>query len=127
MMIPLSKFCLLLAGLCLCAANASAQSTSIDLRTALSSACVAPSNETDGLEFTADSSYLQLNNADGYASIDGERMKRLVEEQAEIARRYRAAGNQYWGRIIGTSGDHETADWMMDQLRQSGVEIEDTL
>ncbi len=69
MMIPLSKYFLLLAGLCLWAANASAQSTSIDPRTALSSACVAPSDETDSLEFTADSSYLQLNDADGYASV----------------------------------------------------------
>ena len=122
MMIPFRNFCLLLTGFCLCAANASAQSASIDPRTALSSACIAPSDETNGLEFTSDSSYLQLNNVAAYASIDGERMKRLVEEQAEIARRYRAAGNQYWGRIIGTSSDHETADWMMDQLHQSGVE-----
>ena len=60
---------LLLAGLCLCAANPSAQSTSIDLRTALSSACVVPSDETDSLEFIADSSYLQLNDTDGYASV----------------------------------------------------------
>lgn len=110
--------------LCISVPLASAQSISIDPRTALPSACVAPSEQTGGLDFTPDSSYLQMNNAgnEAYASIDGERMKHLVEQQAEIARRYRQAGNQYWGRIIGTSADDETADWMMSQLRQTGVE-----
>ena len=120
----LKLFYLLVSGLCLFASCATAQSNSIDPRTALAAACIAPSDKTGGLEFTADSSYIQLSSAgdNAYASIDGERMKGLVEEQAGIARRYREAGNQYWGRIIGTSADHETADWMMDQLRQSGVE-----
>lgn len=102
----------------------SAQTNSIDPRTAMPSACIAPSARTDGLEFTSDANYLQLSSGgnQAYASIDGERMKDLVEQQAEIARRYKEAGNQYWGRIIGTSADHETADWMMNALRQSGVE-----
>jgi len=117
-------FYLLISGLCLLAPTATAQTIPIDPRNSMPSACIAPSEQTDGLEFTADSSYLQLSSAgvNAYESIDGERMKRLVEEQAGIARRYREAGNQYWGRIIGTSADHETANWMMDQLRQSGAE-----
>ena len=88
------------------------------------SACIAPSEQTNGLEFAPDRSYLRLGSAGNaaYASIDGERMKRLVEQQAEIAQRYRQAGNQFWGRIIGTSSDRETANWMMGQLRQTGVE-----
>jgi hypothetical protein len=120
----LNQFYLLISGLCLFASAATAQSNSIDPRTALPSACIAPSAQTEGLEFTPDSSYLQLSSPgnEAYASIDGERMKRLVEQQAEIARRYRQAGNQFWGRIIGTSADRETANWMMGQLRQSGVE-----
>ena len=87
-------------------------------------ACIAPSEKTGGLEFAPDSSYLRLSSPgnETYASIDGERMKRLVEQQAEIARDYRLAGNQFWGRIIGTSSDRETtANWMMGQLRQTGV------
>ena len=118
------SFYLLVPGSCLRASAATAQSTTIDPRTVLPAACIAPSELTGGLDFTPDSSYLRLNNAgnEAYAAIDGERMKRLVEQQAEIARRYRQAGNQYWGRIIGTSADRETADWMMDQLRQSAVE-----
>ena len=109
---------------CLCASIATGQVNSTDPRTALPTACIAPSEQTGGLGFAADSSYLQFNSGgnEAYASIDGLRMKGLVEQQAEIARRYRQAGNQYWGRIIGTSADHETADWMMSELRQSGVE-----
>ena len=120
----LNPIYLLSAWFCLYVPIVTAQINSIDPRTALPSACIAPSAQTEGLEFTADSSYLRLSSSgnEAYASINGERMKRLVEEQAEIARRYRQAGNQYWGRIIGTSSDQETADWMIDQLRQTGVE-----
>ena len=114
----------LITWFCLYVPIATAQTNPIDPRTAMPSACIAPSAQTEGLEFTPDSSYLRLSSSGNgaYSSIDGERMKRLVEQQAEIARRYRQAGNQFWGRIIGTSADRETADWMMDQLRQSGVE-----
>jgi hypothetical protein len=120
----LNPFYLLVGLAYLIAPMAAAQPVSTDPRTAMPSACIAPSEQTGGLEFTPDASYLQLNSAGSgaYASIDGERMKRLVEQQAEIARRYRQAGNQYWGRIIGTSADHETATWMMDQLRESGAQ-----
>jgi hypothetical protein len=91
----LNQFYLLISGLCLFASAATAQSNSIDPRTALPSACIAPSAQTEGLEFTPDSSYLQLSSPgnEAYASIDGERMKRLVEQQAEIARRL---GTNYW-------------------------------
>ena len=87
-------------------------------------ACVAPSSETAGLDFTADDSYLRFvePSNDAYLEIDGNRMKQLVVDQAEIAHRYRNAGNQFWGRIIGTKSDHDTALWMMEQLNQSGVE-----
>ena len=115
---------LLIAWFCWYVPVATAQANSIDPRTAMPSACIAPSEQTGGLEFTPDSSYLRLSNAgnEAYASIDGERMKRLVEQQTDIAQRYRQAGNQFWGRIIGTSADHETANWMMDQLREADVE-----
>jgi len=114
----------LIACCCLPVPFAAAQTDSLDPRTAMPAACIAPSEQTGGLDFTPDSAYLRLGSPgnEAYASIDGERMKGLVEQQTEIARRYRQAGNQFWGRIIGTSADHETADWMMDQLHQSGVE-----
>lgn len=120
----LNQFYFLAACACAFPSTAMAQSSSGDSVAAFPAACIAPSEQTGGLEFTPDSSYLRLERAGNevYASIDGKRMKRLVEEQAAIARRYRQAGNQFWGRIIGTESDRETASWMIDQLRQSGVE-----
>ena len=64
----------------------------------------AQSVESSGLEFPSDESYLRLlaPGNEAYRTLDGDRMKRLVAEQTAIARRYRDAGHQYWGRIIGT-------------------------
>lgn len=78
-----------------------------------------------GPQFPPDESYLRLRTpgAEAYETLDGDRMKRLVEEQTGIARRYRDAGHQYWGRIIGTDADHETATWMARQLREVGADV----
>ena len=80
---------------------------------------------TDSLPFPSDGAYLRPadTSTSGYDTVDAERLKRLVVEQTAIARRYRDAGNQYWGRIIGTRADHETASWMADRLRQAGAEV----
>ena len=56
-----------------------------------------------------------------YATIDGKRLKTYVEEQTAISRRYRDKGHQFWGRIIGTQSDAETAEWMAAKLRQAGA------
>ena len=85
----------------------------------------AQSVASSGLEFPSDESYLRFlapgNQA--YRTLDGDRMKRLVAEQTAIARRYRDAGHQYWGRIIGTEADHDTAAWMAEQLRDAGADV----
>ena len=75
-----------------------------------------------GPEFPSDESYLRLlaPGNEAYRPLDGHRMKRLVDEQTAIARRYRDAGHQYWRRIIGTAADHDTASWMAERLRQAG-------
>jgi hypothetical protein len=58
-----------------------------------------------------------------YAVIDGKRLHSYVEHLAAISRRYRDQGHpQYWGRIQGTSGDAETAQWMFDKFKQAGIE-----
>ena len=82
-------------------------------------------SSSSGLEFPSDQSYLRFlaPGNDAYRTLDGDRMKRLVTEQTAIARRYRDAGHQYWGRIIGTDADHDTASWMADQLRQAGADV----
>lgn len=60
--------------------------------------------------------------AGAYADIDGRRIHRYVVEQAEISRRYRDQGHgQFWGRIIGTSADAESADWLAARFFDIGL------
>src|SRR5215472_8669671 len=71
-----------------------------------------------------DDSYLVWQVPDSqkaYASIDGNHLKQYVEDQSAISRRYRDAGHQFWGRIIGSEADAENAQWLMDKLRKAGL------
>jgi hypothetical protein len=57
-----------------------------------------------------------------YGAIDGKHILQYVAEQAAIARRYRDQGHpQYWGRIMGTSGDAESAQWLLDKYQKIGL------
>jgi hypothetical protein len=57
-----------------------------------------------------------------YRDIDGKRLWQYVQDQADIARRYRDQGHpQFWGRIAGTSGDVEAADWLLAKFRDLGL------
>ncbi len=59
---------------------------------------------------------------EAYASIDGRKMHRYVIELAEISRRYRDAGHpKFWGRIIGTSADKETGEWLAAKFEALGL------
>jgi hypothetical protein len=59
---------------------------------------------------------------EAYADIDGRRMHKYVIEQAHIARRYRDQGHpKFWGRIIGTSSDAESAEWLVAKFRTAGL------
>lgn len=61
-------------------------------------------------------------NSKAYGSINGHKMHAYVEEMAAISRRYRDAGHpKYWGRIIGTSADHETSEWLAGKFRSLGL------
>jgi len=60
--------------------------------------------------------------AQAYADIDGRHLHAYVVEQAAISRRYRDQGHpQFWGRITGTSGDAESADWLAAHFRRIGL------
>ena len=49
-------------------------------------------------------------------------MHRDVVAQALISRRYRDSGHpKFWGRIIGTSSDAESAEWLAQRLRAVGA------
>jgi len=57
-----------------------------------------------------------------YADIDGKRMHEYVVEQAAISRRYRDQGHpQFWGRVIGTSADAESANWLAEKFKRIGL------
>ena len=60
--------------------------------------------------------------AEQYRDIDGRRMLRDVVAQAEISRRYRDTVHpKFWGRIIGTSADAESARWLAERFRTIGL------
>ena len=57
-----------------------------------------------------------------YGAIDGHHLHRYVVEQAGISRRYRDQGHpKFWGRITGTSGDAEDAEWLAAKFRSIGL------
>jgi hypothetical protein len=56
-----------------------------------------------------------------YASIEGDHLKSYVNDQTAISRRYRDAGHQFWGRIIGTEADAENAEWLLGKFRKAGL------
>jgi Peptidase family M28 len=60
--------------------------------------------------------------AEKYGAIDGKRMHRDVVAQALISRRYRDKVHpKFWGRIIGTSSDAESADWLAGRFKEIGL------
>ena len=59
---------------------------------------------------------------EAYSDIDGRKMHKHVIEQANMARRYRDQGHpKFWGRIIGTSADAESAQWLVGKLKAAGL------
>ena len=57
-----------------------------------------------------------------YGKIGGKHLHQYVEEQAAISRRYRDQGHpRFWGRIIGTSADAESAEWLASQFKSFGL------
>ena len=61
--------------------------------------------------------------AEAYRAIDGKRLHEYVVEQAAISRRYRDQGHpKFWGRIIGTSADAESAEWLAAKFWAIGLE-----
>src|SRR3954469_24557572 len=60
--------------------------------------------------------------AEKYAAMDGKRIHQDVVAQARISRRYRDQGHpKFWGRIIGTSADAESAEWLAGRFKQAGL------
>src|SRR5580658_1666091 len=57
-----------------------------------------------------------------FGAIDGKRLHAYVEDLTAISRKYRDAGHpQFWGRIIGTQADADTAQWVLDKFTKAGL------
>jgi hypothetical protein len=57
-----------------------------------------------------------------YASIDGHRLHDVVKDLTAISRSYRDAGHaQFWGRIIGTSADAESQQYVVERFKRIGL------
>ena len=56
-----------------------------------------------------------------YADLDGVRMKRWVEEIANISRKDRDMGTVYWGRNFGTPGHAMAEDWTEAHFKRLGM------
>src|SRR5438128_8443891 len=57
-----------------------------------------------------------------YSKIDGFKIKGYINEVTAISRKSRDDGNQYWGRVAGTSYDKQTTDWVAAQFKRIGLE-----
>ena len=99
----------------------------------LATACGAPTETATGVERSSPTvspesvqdAFLQWPlppEAEQYADIDGKRLHVYVVDQAEISRRYRDEVNsQFWGRVIGTSSDRESAEWLRSTFQETGL------
>src|SRR5690242_20678387 len=59
---------------------------------------------------------------ESYAAINSKHIHSYVVEQAAVSRRYRDQGHpKFWGRIIGTSGDAESAEWLAAKFKAIGM------
>ncbi len=59
--------------------------------------------------------------AEAYADVDALKIKSMMGEVTAISRKSRDDGNQYWGRIPGTTYDRMTQDWVMAKFRKLGL------
>jgi Peptidase family M28 len=87
-------------------------------------ATAAPQPDERRLRTVPDDQFLRypvLPSEQSYSAIDGTRLKEYVREITAISRRYRDRGHQYWGRIMGTEADGETAQWMLEKFQKAGL------
>jgi hypothetical protein len=64
---------------------------------------------------------LPANVEKSYGAIDGRRLHGYVEELAAISRKYRDAGNQWWGRLPGMPSGTESQNWAKEKFKEIGV------
>src|SRR5579862_1772464 len=124
------RMMLTLAGLLILAAAAArvgqAQAQSEQAAQSAAAAATARARATPPTPvFTLQDNFLQwrlLPSEKAFEAIDGKRLLGYVSDLSAISRRYRDAGHpQFWGRIIGSSADRESADWLMAKMKAIGL------
>ncbi|HEX4037593.1 MAG TPA: M28 family peptidase [Acidobacteriaceae bacterium] len=81
-------------------------------------------NGISKVPYTLDQEYLEWPlppDDKQYGAIEGKRLKGYVADLVGIAEHYRDQGNQFWGRITGTSSDTETQDWLIGKFKAAGL------
>ena len=75
--------------------------------------------------FALDDNFLKwrlLPDEKAYEAVDGKHLWQYVSDLAAVSRRYRDAGHpQFWGRVIGSTADQESAQWLMAKMTQIGL------
>lgn len=74
--------------------------------------------------FKLDDAYLKwrlLPSERQYSAIDGQHLNDYVRQFMAFAYQYRDEGHQFWGRIMGTSGDVANENWLMEQFKRIGL------
>jgi Peptidase family M28 len=74
--------------------------------------------------FKLEDSYLKwrlLPSEQEYAAIDGKHLEQYVNDFMDFAYHYRDQGHQFWGRIMGTSGDVENEQWLLNKFKKIGL------
>jgi hypothetical protein len=78
-----------------------------------------------GKLFLPDEAYLRWPlpaGEEAYAGVDGMAMKKQISEITAISRKSRDDGNQFWGRIAGTTYDRMIQDWVAQEFKAIGLE-----
>ena len=79
----------------------------------------------DASGFIRDDAFIRIPlrpEDEGYADLDGTRLKEVLLEGDAISLGDRDAGTVFWGRNVGTSGHVATQDWVEGYFRRYGLD-----
>ena len=70
--------------------------------------------------FTASAAVVPQGDA-RHTELEGERIRRLLEQIVSFSHQSRASGELMWGRISGISGAAPTVEWVGQRFREAGL------
>jgi hypothetical protein len=75
--------------------------------------------------FDLEAGYIRLPPPSGderYARIDGDRLKEHVRALTAMSRKYRDAGERFWGRLPGSRADADAEQYIAAKFREYGLQ-----